>query len=393
MTNPPVSSNKALTFTLLSCGTVLGLAGTDLVLPAIPTLPNSLAGTIEQAQLVLAAYAFGSGIGLLFFGELGARYDQRRLLIASLASFALLSLAATLTTSILQLVSVRLLQGFAGSAAAVFAPGMIRKMFDERGALRALGLMGSIESMVPALAPILGAWLLIYFDWEISFVIIGALSAVLAVVWLFFSDLLPSLRSTQSRQGYAALLKNRNFQHYALSQAFTLGGLLVFVFGAPTVIILSMGGSLTDFVVMQVIGITFYAISANLTSQSVERFGAERMILFGSVLSAIGFSSIFVFSVVGNNHPQILWGLFVIGNLGLGLRGPPGFYSAVLAAGDNDARGAALMLLYVLMTAALGTTAVAPFIELGLLPLSLVAALISWGSVGLVVRNKRSPQL
>ena len=377
-----------LTLSLLVCGTVLGLAGTDLVLPAIPTLPNSLSGNVEQAQLVLAAYAAGSGIGLLFFGELGARYDQRRLLMASLAGFAVLSLLATTTTSILQLVAVRLVQGFAGSAAAVFAPGMIRKMFDEPTALRALGLMGSIESMVPALAPILGAWLLLYFDWEISFVLIGALSSVLAVVWLFFPDLLPSVRSTQSQQGYAALLKNRRFQNYALSQAFTLGGLLVFVFGAPTVITLTMGGGLSDFVVMQVIGIAFYVVSANLAGHTVQRYGAQRMILLGSVMSALGFSSIFAYAVWGENNPQVLWALFAIGNLGLGLRGPPGFYNAVLAAGDNDARGAALMLLYVLMTAALGTAAVAPFIEIGLMPLSLAASLASWGSVVLVLRSE-----
>ncbi len=372
------------------CGTVLGLAGTDLVLPAIPTLPNSLAGTIEQAQLVLAAYAAGSGIGLLFFGELGARYDQRRLLMASLAGFAVLSLLATMTTSVLALVGVRLLQGFAGSAAAVFAPGMIRKMFNEAAAMRALGLMGSIESMVPALAPILGAWLLIYYDWQISFVIIGALSAVLAVVWLFFPSLLPSVRSTQSSQGYGTLLQNRQFQNYALSQAFTLGGLLIFVFGAPTVITLSMGGSLSDFVIMQVIGIAFYVASANLVGLTVERFGAQTMILLGSVMGAIGFSSIFAYSIWGANNPQVLWGLFAISNLGLGLRGPPGFYNAVLAAGDNDARGAALMLLYVLMTAALGTAAVAPFIELGLMPLSFAATLVTWASVALVMRTNAS---
>lgn len=360
---------------------MIGLAGTDLVLPAIPTLPDSLSGSISQAQLVLAAYAAGSGVGLLFFGELGARFDQRRLLMASLAGFAVFSLLATFTTSVLQLVGLRLLQGFAGSATAVFAPGMIRKMFNESTALRALGLMGSIESMVPALAPILGAWLLIYFDWEISFIIVGCLAAVLAVVWLFFPTLLPNVHSTQSSQGYLTLIKNRTFQSYALSQAFTLGGLLVFVFGAPTVITLSMNGSLTDFVIMQVIGIAFYVTSANLAGHSVERFGAERMIMLGSVMSAVGFSSIFAYALWGANDPRMLWVLFAIGNLGLGLRGPPGFYNAVLASGDNDARGAALMLLYVLLTAALGTAVVAPFIEHGLLPLSLAASVITWGSV------------
>lgn len=387
---PGVTANAPLTFGLLICSTVIGLAGTDLVLPAIPVLPDHLSGSIEQAQLVLAAFAAGSGIGLLLFGELGARFDQRRLLIASLTGYALLSTLAILTTSIPQLVIIRFAQGFAGSAAAVFAPGMIRKMYGDTNSMKALGLMGSIESMVPALAPVFGAWLLLYFDWRSSFVVIAALAALLALTWLRYPDLLPNVRATRSAQsGYLALLTNLQFQKYALSMAFTLGGLLVFVFGAPTVITLGMNGSLSDFVVMQVIGISFYVVSANLAGGLADRFGSERMILLGSVLGALGFSLILLYSVTGDNNPKVLWALFVLSNFGLGLRGPPGFYQAVLASGDNDARGAALVLLYVLLTAALGTTVVAPFIELGLTPLSLAASLISWASVALVLIIRR----
>ncbi|MFK7913018.1 MAG: MFS transporter [Pseudomonadales bacterium] len=392
--NPaPVTSNRSLTFILLLGGTVLGLAGTDLVLPAIPNLPDSLSGSIEQAQLVLATYAAGSGIGLLLFGELGARFDHRRLLIASLGSFALLSALATLTESVLQLVAIRFLQGFSGAAAAVFAPGMIRKMFSEVGALRALGLMGSVESIVPALAPVLGAWLLLRFDWRASFVLIAVLAGALALVWVAVPKLLPSVQSTRSQQGYRTLMANPSFQRHALSQALSLGGLLAFVFGAPTVVTRVMGGSLSDFVIMQVIGISFYIVSANLAGRTVARFGAERMVLFGSIMCATGFGLIAVYALIDGSNPKMLWGLFLIANLGLGLRGPPGFYAAVVAAGDNDARGAALMLLYVLLTAALGTAAVAPFIEWGLLPLSGAALLITLGSVVTlrVIQEPESP--
>ena len=380
---------KALTSALLVSGTVLGLAGTDLVLPSVPTLPDHLHGTLEQAQLVLATFAAGSGVGLLFFGEMGARFDQRRLLVASLLSFALLSLSATWVESINALVAVRFLQGFAGSAAAVFAPGMIRKMYGESGSLRVLGVLGSIESMVPALAPVLGAWLLVYFDWTGSFLLIAVFAATLGVVWLGFPRLLPNAQATRSKAGYRTLLTNGVFQRYALSQALSLGGLLVFVFGAPTVLTVALGGSLADFIIMQVIGITLFVITANLTSQIVAKLGAERVILLGTVIVALGFSAIFAYALFWNGaRPQVLWVLFAVANLGLGLRGPPGFYAAIVASGDNDARGAALVLLYVLLIAALGTAAVAPFIETGLLPLSLAASLLSWLGVLLV----RHPQ-
>lgn len=55
---------------LLLVGTLLGLAGIDLILPAIPTLPQALGGSLAQAQGVLAAYSFGTGVGLILFGAL-----------------------------------------------------------------------------------------------------------------------------------------------------------------------------------------------------------------------------------------------------------------------------------------------------------------------------------
>jgi len=149
-----------------------------------------------------------------------------------------------------------------------------------------------------------------------------------------------------------------------------------------------MGGSLSTFVVMQIIGITLFVISANLSGKLVSRFGHENMILFGSFLSAFGCIAIYLFATFGNNNPQWLWLLFAPVNLGLGLRGPPGFYQAVVASGENDSRGAALLILLILGVAALGTAAVAPFISLGLIPLSSAAACVAISSVIVLILLK-----
>lgn len=53
-------------------------------------------------------------------------------------------------------------------------------MFDEAGAIRAIGALGSIESLAPALAPILGVWLLAFGSWTLSFELMGAVALVLA---------------------------------------------------------------------------------------------------------------------------------------------------------------------------------------------------------------------
>ncbi|MEO0997262.1 MAG: MFS transporter, partial [Pseudomonadota bacterium] len=368
---------RKLVLALLLLGTTLGLAGTDLVLPAVPGLPDVLDGDAVLAQLVLAAFVAGAGLGLLLFGWLGAVADQRLLLTVSLFAYAAVSALATMVPSLAALVAVRFVQGLAGAAAAVFAPGMIRSLYDAHGAVRALGVMGSIESLVPALAPLAGVGLLHAFGWQGSFWTIAVLSVAAAVAAVVLGRRIPAVTAKRHSGSYAQLLLKPVYLRYALSHACTLGALLVFVFGAPAVIVGPLGGSLTDFIVLQVAGIAFFIVGANTASRLVARFGAERVIAGGSLLSAFGAVAIFVYALVGGRQTLVITALFVPMNMGLGFRGPPGFYQAVVASDGDDARGSALVLLAVLTVAALGTAAVAPFITVGLAPLASAAAAIS----------------
>lgn len=379
MTSAPGGGSRrpVLAFILIVSGTVLGIAGTDLVLPAVPSLPAVLGGTPTRAQLVLAAFVAGTALGLLLFGELGARFDQRWLLAGSLAAYGLVSAAAGLAPSLEALVWLRLVQGAVGAAAAVFAPGMIRLLFGGDRAVRALGLLGSIESLVPALAPIAGVWLLARFGWRASFDVIAALSLALAVLVVAMRDRLPVTQRPPRDGSYAALLRDRVFLRYALSQACALGGLLVFVLGAPAVIVGPMAGSLTDFVTMQVMGIAFFILGANLSGWMASRLGVERTIVGGSALSAAGMLVILAYGLAGGPEPWMLAVLTVPVNAGFGLRGPAGFMRAVIVSRGNDARGAALVVLAILLIAAGGTTVAALFITKGLAALAAVAALIS----------------
>ena len=371
------ADGAVLVCALLVSGTILGTAGTDLVLPAVPALPDALGGTEALAQLVLAAFAAGTACGLLLFGALGARVDQRTLLLGSLAAYAIASLVAALAPDLRVLVGLRFLQGLASAAPAVFAPGMIRALFDEQGALRAMGLLGSIESLTPAFAPVLGAWLLTFADWRASFVLLGVLSVGVVVAIALQRRRFPAQRDDARHVGWWTLLTHLPYLRYALSQAGILGALLVFVFGAPAVIVGPLGGDLSDFVVMQVTGIATFIVAANLAGHIALRVGPEATIAAGSLLSCAGALALLTYAAFGGADPSMLPWLFVPMNMGLGLRGPPGFLRAIQAGQGDDARASALVILFVLGIAAGGTAVVAPFITVGLLPLTATAAALS----------------
>ncbi|MEM7612135.1 MAG: MFS transporter, partial [Pseudomonadota bacterium] len=291
--------------------------------------------------------------------------------------YGLVSLLATQVDALGELVALRFAQGLFSAAPAVFAPGIIRVMFDERGAIKAIGILSSIESLTPALAPIAGVWLLHVAGWQASFSVIAVLAAVLSVVLILLRSRIPNVHPTRQGAGYVSLLTNAVFMRYALSQALTLGALLVFVFGAPAVITLTMGGTLTHFIIMQVCGIATFIIGASSAERFVGRFCAETMIWFGSTLSLLGIVLITGYALLGFNDPRWLALLFVPMNFGLGLRGPPGFLSAVLAADGDDARGSALVILFVLLVTAGGTAFAAPLVDDGLRALALVSVGLS----------------
>lgn len=343
-----------ITLGLVVGGTIVGLMGTDLVLPAVPHLPETLGGDPSRAQLVLAAYVGGSCLGLLGFGALGDRVSTARLFIGSLLATALLSLACALATSIEALIVLRAVQGIVAAAPAVFAPGVVKAMFDETRAVRAIGVLGSIESLAPALAPLAGAGLLALGGWTLNFEVMAAVAVVVAVL-LAVTGGVPQV-SRRGQGSFASLLRDPVFLRYAVSQALVLGGLLVFVFGMPTVFVRVHGGTLADFIIMQVCGIATFIVAANISSGLVARIGSERVLAIGTWLSAAGALAQFAYALSGGTS--------------------------------------ALVILFVLASAAAGTALVSPWIERGTVPVAGAALAFHLVSVlCLVLLPKLEPEL
>ncbi|MCX5494396.1 MFS transporter [Kaistia dalseonensis] len=377
------TTKTSLLFVLIASGTVLGIAGTDLVLPAVPSLPLQLGGSVETAQFVLAAYAFGTLIGLLIFGELGARLDPCKLFMASLALFGAASLAASASPSIEWLIALRFAQGAFGAGPAVFAPGFIQGLYAQDKAASALGRLGSIESLAPALAPIAGAYLLELGGWRLSFVLLAVLSVLIGTA--VFSQRRQFPRPTRVPHGhhsYLAILRNREFISYASSQALSLGGLLVFVFGAPAVLTGPLGKGIAAFVVLQVFGIAAFILAANSSAWVARTFGTLRTIRFGTAIMPLAFLAILVYALGDGSSLYVLVPIWMAVNLGFGIRGPIGFHRAITTARGDHSRAAAIIVAAILGIAGLGTTLVAPYIAVGLWPLAIAGTTLS--AIGLL---------
>jgi len=367
---------------LLLVGTLLGLAGIDLILPAVPTLPQALGGSLTQAQGVLAAYSFGTGVGLILFGALGARWPARSLLPGALGLYGLSALAAAAAPSLDALIALRFIQGLLGACPAVLAPGILRALFPPDRALRAIAALGSAEALAPALAPVFGAMLLTVGDWRLPFWVLGALALGAAGLLHQAGSRFPALPMGEATLPYGTLLQARPFPALALAYACALASLLVYVFAMPTLLTQSLGGSLKHFIAMQITGILTFMLAANSASTLAQRFGARRVSAFGGFLSTLALGALLAYAAAGGGALLPYLVLFVPVNLGLGFRGPLAFMAALDAAGGNDSRASALMLLTVMLLTGLGTLMAAPTLDDGPRGLTLTAFLLA--TLGLV---------
>ena len=136
---------------------VLGVAYLMVVLDvsivnvALPSIQTDLDFKPEDLQWVVSGYALTFGGFLLLGGRIGDLLGRRRLFMVGLASFALFSLLAGLSTSPEMLIAMRLLQGAAGSDPR--AVRLLDRLGDVRRGLRAQQGAGDPRQRSPARAP------------------------------------------------------------------------------------------------------------------------------------------------------------------------------------------------------------------------------------------------
>lgn len=372
--NAVKNKNAFLICMLLGLGSVLGLSGIDLVLPNIPSLPEILGGDQTRSQFVIASFIAGTAFGMILFGNVSSKIGTSSLLFFSLTLYAIASFVCSFADNLDVLILCRFFQGLFSSAPAVLAPGIAKNLYDEKGATKALGMLGSVESLVPALAPILGVWLLTFGTWKYSFFLTATLSILLALVFLFIRIDSVGVPSNGKRGSYLSLLKSPVFQRYSLSQALNLGGLLVFVFGAPVVIVKTMHSDISKFAQMQTIGVAFFIAGAVLSPSVLSRkLKPESLITIGTFCSLISSILLVIYSIFGNNDPNVVLMIFPLMNVGLGLRGPTGFLRGIISANGDDNRASSLILLSIITVTSGGTALIAPFLNYGLFALSLFA--------------------
>lgn len=132
---------------------------------ALPTLSGMLKASESDLQWFSSGYALVLAALMLPAGLLGDRYGRKKLMLFSLAVFALGSLSCAYSRSATEFIAARVLLGFAGAGVIVMAVSALAVLFSEEERPRAVGIWAAANMIAFPIGPILGGWLLSHYWW------------------------------------------------------------------------------------------------------------------------------------------------------------------------------------------------------------------------------------
>lgn len=282
----------------------------DAMLPALPAMAEVLgAGPGNRQQLVITAYLIGFGLGQMVFGPLSDRYGRRRLLLGSLALYALFAAAAGLAGSFSLLLGARALQGVAASGTRVLVVAIVRDRFKGAAMAQAMSLIMVTFMIVPVLAPAFGQGVLAVASWRHIFIGLAVYGLVL-ILWAGFrmpetlpTDVRRPLSARSVWSGAREAFGNRAFLGNSLTSTLLMGALFAFINSVQQIVGDVFGrGELLALVFALIAGPM--ALSSYANSRLVMRFGARRLLLTAlSLFTAVSLLHLLFAALVG----ETLW--------------------------------------------------------------------------------------
>jgi DHA1 family bicyclomycin/chloramphenicol resistance-like MFS transporter len=257
---------------ILAALAMLGPFSVDTYLPAFPAIQQSLDASALEVQQTLTAYMFSFAVMILWHGALSDAFGRRSIILMSLAVFAVASLACAAVHSVEYLWIFRMLQGVSAGAGVVIGRAIIRDLYAGADAERMLSLVTMIFSISPAIAPVIGGWIVTLSNWRTIFLFLFVFTVCL--LWLCYR-LLPETLPIPRRQpfnpqslwrNYRQIFGSSLFQLKAGAIAFNFSGLFIYVAAAPVLMTHHLGLGPQDFgwmFIPSVAGIFLGALAAN----------------------------------------------------------------------------------------------------------------------------------
>src|ERR1700761_8792620 len=145
---------------LLAALSMIGPFSIDAIFPGFPDIGRDFGVGEVALQQLLSVYLLAYAVMSLFHGALSDAYGRKPVIVIGMAVYTVASVGAAMAPSFAFLLGCRVLQGICGGAGIVVGRAVVRDTMQGEEAQRMMSKVMMIFGIAPAIAPIIGAWLL-----------------------------------------------------------------------------------------------------------------------------------------------------------------------------------------------------------------------------------------
>jgi EmrB/QacA subfamily drug resistance transporter len=165
----------------------MSVMDSQIVNVALPRMARDFHVTIPSVQWVVTAYLMSIAVFVPASGWLGDRFGSKRLFLIAVAAFTAASLLCAISTSLGELVVMRVLQGAGGGMMVPVGMSMLYRAYPPEDRVNVARLITRVMVIAPATAPIIGGSLVTWASWRWIFTInipVGSIAFLFGLVFL-----------------------------------------------------------------------------------------------------------------------------------------------------------------------------------------------------------------
>lgn len=172
MSDQSIRKNSVLLISLaISSAFLMEMLDSSIIVAAIPAIAGDFHVEPLRVNLTISLYLMALGAFIPASGWLADRFGAKRVFLYAMGAFMGSSLLAALSPNFTVLVLMRILQGIAGALMTPVGRLLLIRSTRKEELAEAIAWMSMPALIGPVLGPLLGGYIVTYFDWQWIFVV------------------------------------------------------------------------------------------------------------------------------------------------------------------------------------------------------------------------------
>ncbi|QJT94860.1 multidrug effflux MFS transporter [Wolbachia endosymbiont of Diaphorina citri] len=304
----------------------------DISVPSFPDIVryfNVPEGTI---QLTIAYNFLGFCIGGLFFGPLSECYGRRRMMIIGNTFLLIGAVGCVVAPSVFYLLISRFIQGI-GASTSVVVFAIIADSYKGEEAVKFIGIMNSVLTIIMAIAPVLGSFINEIVGWRGNYTSVAILCFI---SWVLLIFLLPETKKDRDvfslkkmMKDYKKLLSSSKFMVLSLQQSLFSAAYMSFITCGPFLYMETFGLSSTIYALHQGAIVGSFSLISLFSIKILKKFGAVWCVISGTSVGAIGSLLFVILSVIMPHSFYLVTLSMIIFSIGCAICQPVVFNASI----------------------------------------------------------------